>query len=99
MTVLSNLTGLESSGERAIGRPTVMSSRKMTNRALFNRRQLFQVNVFEPLLKFFRVLSLGFDLQDVTLGYHEPQGSMFAFVLESLEAGHIVDLKRFGVTF
>ena len=59
---------------------------------LLNRRQLLQIDPLQPILEILRVLGLGFDLENVALGHHQPEGAVFSFVLERLEPGHVIDL-------
>src|SRR5437879_13294935 len=64
-----------------------------------NRRELFYIDALGPFLKRGRVLSLGLDLQKITRRHHDPEGAVFALVLEGLEPGIAIDRDGFGIAF
>src|SRR5260370_29025913 len=65
----------------------------------FNRRQLFQIDAFDPFLQFLWILVLQFDLKEITVGDHDPQRGVFAFLFERLKTGIAFNRDRFAVTF
>src|SRR5436190_11898654 len=68
-------------------------------RLSLNRRWFLQIDAFVPFLQFFWVLVLQLDLNEITIGDHDPESSMLAFFLESFETRIPVDGDRFTVTF
>src|ERR1700682_953424 len=64
-----------------------------------NRRELFQIDSFKPLLQLLRVLVLELNLKEISFRDHEPKRAVFAFDFVGLEAGISLDRDRLAVTF
>ena len=45
------------------------------------------------------ILSLGFDLDKISVRHHQPERAVFAFILKCLEAVMAIEVDGFGVTF
>src|SRR5436190_14550228 len=68
-------------------------------RLSLNRRWFLQIDAFVPFLQFFWVLVLQLDLNEITIGDHDPESSMLAFFLEGFETRITIDSDRLAVTF
>src|SRR5436190_8132543 len=68
-------------------------------RLSLNRRWFLQIDAFVPFLQFFWVLVLQLDLNEITIGDHDPESSMLAFFLEGFETRVTIDGDRLAVTF